>query len=83
MAEMKLGFLPLYLAFYKEAVPSCLAAAETFAGRIAGLLRSVGAETVERGVCCTREEISAAVCTSRRETAEKEAARLGRQVERC
>jgi len=61
MAEMKLGFLPLYLAFYKEAVPSCLAAAEAFAGRIAGLLRSVGAETVEPGVCCTREEISAAV----------------------
>ena len=61
MAGLKIGFLPLYLAFYRDAIPECTPAAEAFAGQIDLELRSRGIATVTAPVACRGEEIAAAV----------------------
>ncbi|MBR6372313.1 MAG: hypothetical protein IKS20_03955, partial [Victivallales bacterium] len=58
---MKLGFLPLYLQFYRDVCPAYDEKVAKFANTIAGKLRSMGCELIAAPVCARCDEVKAAL----------------------
>lgn len=61
MAGIKIGLLPLYLQFYREAAPNCTDKAVSFAALMAGQLKRLGADVVTAPICAVASEFEAAV----------------------
>ncbi len=62
-SKPKAGLLPLYVKLYDQTLPTLRAEVEPFAGSVTRALEGHGIQVVRTPVCCTRQQVAAALRT--------------------